>query len=442
MSNLSHTVSTQALKINTYSVNISKSKQLISTLENEISALNVNASNYNQVVSSMKTEIAALKANVSNATANFKFLQTNFNSLQASISSLLSKIYAKNHVIGSLTSTVTSLNSSLNSISSLQSNFLSFMSPSITNLSASFLNNSYPNGSYYNYAMFTGAAWNGSQFLVVGSKGADGFNPINSTYIAGLYNPSVNKFTSLNTSSLGKGWFKSAAWNGTNFLVVGEIYNTSKSSDTSVSPNLFVFSPSTATFKLVDNLSAYNWVISSVIWNGTSFILSGNAEFNNGSSVPKLASYSASAGFVPISSNLGGYKMTPTSDGPIFNSISWTGNGYIVMSDMANSTFPGGAAGNVTFIKYSPSFTYEGNYTSDLINYYTNGAAVWDGHQLFVVNAIPGKYTIGVFSPNTSSYKTLYTTSNGVPGVPAFDGYSFLIPGLYNLSYPFIEMYS
>lgn len=429
---LSALSSSQTSKITSLEGQVSNLNSEIVKINGAESTFQKEAASAQNNISTYKNEVNTLDKELNNITSAYDNLNTAFGSLQAGVNALLSKVATKNGVIADLDSKVNDLSLNINFTEAPKLIVLNSKLPAVFNTS---------DPGFSNYSMLDGAAYGDSQFLLVGGKSFSP-SPTNfTTYLAGLYNPVVSKTViPLNTSGLGRGWFTSAAWNGTDFLITG--MELSKSS-TGFSPLLFLFSPKTNTFMLLDNLSNYNWIISSVAWNGSAFVVVGNSETSD-YSVPEMGVYSAKTGFINMSSVLSGYNMSKNQNGPIFNSISWTGSNYIVMADLANFTVISntGEAGNLTFLMYSPSLSYEGNYTSNSVNWYTNAGAVWDGSQLVVANSHQGGYYIGLFNPAINSYITVDNVSDGVPGIPAFNGSSVLIPGLYNVASPMMSMFS
>ncbi len=425
---LSNKASTLAQNVSTLSSKLTSSNATMQADANEIASLQSELSAAESKVSSLSTDAAA----ISSMNASLQMYKSFYASQISAISAQLTQIASLNSKI-----------SQLNNTANFNFNLLE-TSPVRANLTvpSSF---DTVNPSFNNASMFTGSAYGNSELLVVGSKGnnfsTSNFSTV--TAIAGFYNPSSKTLASINTSSLGKGiYLTAAAWNGSSFLVAALKYNTVSS--TSGSPLLYSLS-TTGKFNLLLNLTSYNFVIPGITWNGSSFVMVGDIEYaDNSTSV--LATYNQKSGFAlvktGIPSNIS--VMNNTANGLILNSISFDGTGYLVSGELANLGTLGtsGAAGPITVLSYSPSLSYIKKTATSAINFYTNEAATWDGSQLVIANAIPGRYTIGLFNPVTDSYVQTANFSDGVPGGISFNGSVIFVPGLINVTSAMLSVYS
>ena len=129
-----------------------------------------------------------------------------------------------------------------------------------------FYNGTFEAPSAQHYGFLLGAAWDGKEFLVVGSK----YGPVNGA-LAYLYYPSNNSLKDISSlfpaSMSTNSSLIAAAWNGSIFYILGSIRQNQINSTT----QLFTYDPRTGSLKNVSDIlpnsfkEMYNWPIVSML---------------------------------------------------------------------------------------------------------------------------------------------------------------------------------
>ncbi len=271
-----------------------------------------------------------------------------------------------------------------------------------------FENNSFISPPSTGIGFFTGSAWDGHEFLVVGSK----YGP-NNGVLGGLYNPANDSFNSMynlfspNLSTNAS--LYQTVWNGTSFIIIGSFQ---------IDPMnlmLYSFNPFTGSLVNITNLLIPSWTT----WNsivsvqllytpyGIFILIRGQSTvaMTFGEKLGLLANNTLTdlTNYIPSANSVSTNNNDVTS---VQNTMNWFNNSLYVANSFQNNT--------INLFSYNPL-------TKNVTSYYNQ----FNGITAFV-GALT--YLNGYF------YISGYNTSNGFPFMYAFNTKGSLINVLTNLS--------
>lgn len=256
---------------------------------------------------------------------------------------------------------------------------------------------------------FTGSAWNGKEFLVVGQK----YHP-NDGVLMGLYNPannSINVLSNLFAPSLSSNaTLYQTAWNGSNFIILG--------ARPTVNPTylmLYSFDPVSGslvniTSILPPSFDSWNSISSAEMLHtpaGIFILIRGqsNSTGLNGEMLGLLASstFSDLTYYIPSANSVGTLK---DGSSPVQNTMTWVNKSLFIANSFSNNS--------VILFSFNP-------YTYSVTRYYNQ----FNGITAFVGSLA---YLDGYF------YISGYNTTDSYPLMYAFNTNGSLINVLANLS--------
>ena len=431
---LSNKASTLAQSVSTLSSKLTSSNATIQTDANEIASLQSELSAAESKVSSLSTDAAA----IASMNSSLQMYKSFYTSQISTISAQLTQI--------------ASLNSKISQLSVLINHFTPLLLTNLDNiLPASF--NTTGASSWTKYSMLNSVSYNGSDLFMIGGKNNSAAET--PTSIGALYNPSSNKFTDLSSlfSAYPDIYLMATASNGGTYLIAAA---TPAKSPSGFHADLLMYNNG-AVSNLTSALpSGSDFFPEGMAYGNGTYLITGFYQSSGSTNFsPVLFAYSTAKGLTNLTSEI------PSSlKDTVFLSVAYDGSDYGIL----DVNFSGGnvcaalyncswnknnpSPNNVNIVMYNPLAKTFTTYKQNLSNWF-NGGISWDGAKFLVVNAVPGGFTTGMFSPDTFNYTPIINAANESPGVPgqgiAWNGYEFFIPGLGpngNGQSPFLFSYS